>query len=136
MFGASSGTISSFQWSGTASEIDSSRASFGANDFGLWALRQSGKSQLIGFSGLRLFGEPAEVEILYSLTPAAWGLGFATEAGRQVLDHGFHTLGLERIFGRADPQNTASRRVLGRLGMKLRDRHGSRPVVEYEIVKR
>lgn len=116
-----------------ASEIDSSLASFDANGFGLWALRESGERRLAGFAGLRFFGEPPEVEILYSLTPRLWGRGIATEAGRAVLDHGFDRIGLERIHGRTDPPNVASRRVLERLGMRFVDirRNGSLDVAVY-----
>jgi RimJ/RimL family protein N-acetyltransferase len=59
------------------------------------------------------------VELLYSLEPAHWGRGLATEAAARLLDHGFGTLGLARIIARADTPNLASQRVMQRLGMRF-----------------
>ncbi len=46
-----------------------------------------------------------------------WGNGYATEAGRSVLDHGFGELGLNRIYAYCFTRNPASARVLQKLGM-------------------
>jgi RimJ/RimL family protein N-acetyltransferase len=47
-----------------------------------------------------------------------WGNGYATEAGRAVLDHGFGELGLNRVYAHCFARNPASRRVLEKLGMR------------------
>jgi ribosomal-protein-alanine N-acetyltransferase len=73
----------------------------------------------IGFCGLRPFGEPPEIEILYGLRPEYWGRGLATEAAHAILDYGFKALGLARIYAGADPPNAASFRVMERIGMKF-----------------
>ncbi len=44
------------------------------------------------------------------------GLGFATEIGRAMLDHGFG-LGLHRIYAQCRAGNTASLRIMAKLGM-------------------
>lgn len=62
--------------------------------------------------------------------PDYHGQGFATEAAEVMLALGFDDLGLHRIIGRLDGRNTASARVLERLGMR-REAH----LVENEIVK-
>jgi ribosomal-protein-alanine N-acetyltransferase len=118
-----------------AVEIDASIASFEARGFGMWVLREAGETEIVGFCGLRPFGEPEEIEILYGLSPHVWHRGFAAEASREVLRYGFEALGLERIFGRTDPPNVASRRVLERLGMTFIRSHrlGELDVVEYVI---
>ena len=59
-----------------------------------------------------------EVEIGYAYGSAHWGQGIATEAAFAVIRFGFETVGLARIIGVADPTNVASRRVLGRIGMR------------------
>jgi RimJ/RimL family protein N-acetyltransferase len=75
--------------------------------------------QVIGNIMLRWVSqEHRQGEIGYSLHPDQHGHGFATEAAKVVLDLGFYDLGLHRIVGRCDARNTASARVLERLGMR------------------
>jgi RimJ/RimL family protein N-acetyltransferase len=52
----------------------------------------------------------------YCLDEAAWGHGYATEAGRAVLQWAFDTLDLNRVQAETDTRNTASARVLEKLG--------------------
>jgi RimJ/RimL family protein N-acetyltransferase len=57
-------------------------------------------------------------EIGYIFNPAHHGRGYATEAARVLLDLGFGELGLHRIYARCAAANTASWRVMERLGMR------------------
>jgi ribosomal-protein-alanine N-acetyltransferase len=57
------------------------------------------------------------VEVVWRLLPDYWGNGLATEAARASLDFGFRVLGLPEILAWTTPDNVASRRVMGRLGM-------------------
>ncbi len=52
----------------------------------------------------------------YCLDDAAWGRGFATEAAGAVLRWAFDTLDLNRVQAETDTRNTASSRVLEKLG--------------------
>lgn len=52
----------------------------------------------------------------YCLEEAAWGQGFATEAAHALLRWAFGTLDLNRVQSEADTRNTASGRVLEKLG--------------------
>ena len=52
----------------------------------------------------------------YCLAEAAWGQGFATEAAGAVLQWAFNTLPLHRVQSEADTRNSASDRVLAKLG--------------------
>jgi RimJ/RimL family protein N-acetyltransferase len=63
-------------------------------------------------------GGNAEPEIVYSLEPAYWGHGYATEASIAVLRYAFQTIGLPRVLGAADPPNTRSLKLLQRLHMQ------------------
>jgi RimJ/RimL family protein N-acetyltransferase len=74
--------------------------------------------------------ENRQGEIGYIFHPDHAGHGYATEAARAMLGLGFDTYGLHRIVGRLDARNTASARVLERLGMR-REAH----FVQNEIVK-
>ncbi|MGZ4488212.1 MAG: GNAT family N-acetyltransferase [Nocardioides sp.] len=52
----------------------------------------------------------------YCLGEAAWGHGYATEAGRVLLGWAYDTLDLNRVQAETDTRNTASARVLEKLG--------------------
>jgi RimJ/RimL family protein N-acetyltransferase len=71
-----------------------------------------------------------QAEIGYILHPDAQGQGLATEAARAIVDLAFSGLQVHRVFGQIDARNTASARVLERVGMR-REAH----LVENEWVK-
>ena len=58
----------------------------------------------------------------YELDPAHWGQGYATEAACAMLNFGFSTLKLERIWATCVVENVASARVLEKVGLQLEDR--------------
>jgi RimJ/RimL family protein N-acetyltransferase len=62
--------------------------------------------------------EQRQGEIGYVFHPDYGGRGYATEAARALLGLGFERYGMHRIVGRLDARNTASARVLERLGMR------------------
>jgi RimJ/RimL family protein N-acetyltransferase len=71
----------------------------------------------IGSMVLFHFNEPAKcVEVGYMLARAYWGKGLTTEALGAFVDFCFQTFGLDRLEGRTDPRNTASGKVLERVG--------------------
>jgi RimJ/RimL family protein N-acetyltransferase len=89
--------------------------------WGLWAVEVPGVAGFIGFVGLaeaRFYAPftPA-VEVGWRLARANWGRGYATEAARAAVDHGFRELGLEEIVSFTIPANRRSRAVMERLGM-------------------
>lgn len=55
-------------------------------------------------------------ELAYWVTPSEWDNGYATAAGRLLLDHAFSDLGLHRVTASAYVSNHASRHVLEKLG--------------------
>jgi RimJ/RimL family protein N-acetyltransferase len=77
----------------------------------------------LGFTETKYFGagyegvSPDEVEIGWMLTPSAWSHGYATEAGGAVRDEAFERLGLDSVVAGHHPANTASGRVMEKLGM-------------------
>ncbi len=60
----------------------------------------------------------SSAELGYWLKRSAWGRGYATEASRFMLELGFKTLGLHRIWGKCHVKNPASARIMEKLGMK------------------
>ena len=62
-----------------------------------------------------------ECELGYTLDPAAWGQGFATEAARCVRDYARDVLRLSYVVSAILPQNARSRRVAERSGARATD---------------
>jgi [ribosomal protein S5]-alanine N-acetyltransferase len=73
---------------------------------------------LVGSLGLRDIDlEHAQAEMGFWVTVECWGHGYATEAARAVLAHGFGKLNLNRIYAHHMVRNPASGRVLAKIGM-------------------
>jgi RimJ/RimL family protein N-acetyltransferase len=79
--------------------------------------RESGA--LIGDFNLDLVnGELGRAEIGFATNPVYAGHGYATEAGRAVLRLAFEYYGFHRVIGMCNGRNTASMRLMERLGMR------------------
>ena len=92
-------------------------------------LRESG--ELIGDCSLRwLSAEHRQAEIGFIFHPDHHGQGYSTEAAAALLALAFDGLRVHRVIGRLEARNTASARVLERLGMR-KEAH----LVENEHVK-
>jgi RimJ/RimL family protein N-acetyltransferase len=61
-------------------------------------------------------------EVGYWLAEPFWGRGIATEAVRQIIEYGFRTWDINRIFACPYSTNSASQRVLEKAGMKYEAR--------------
>jgi len=71
--------------------------------------------ELVGGIGIYIDGSNAMLG--YCFARPAWGKGYATEAGELVIEFGFETMGVHRIWAGCDPDNRGSIRVLEKLGM-------------------
>jgi RimJ/RimL family protein N-acetyltransferase len=89
-------------------------------DPALHAVVERSTGSLVGYAGLSVPHFLPEVlpavEVGWRLGEAFRGRGYATEAGAAALEWGFTTLGLERIISIYEPANTASGKVMDRLG--------------------
>jgi len=72
----------------------------------------------IGGIGLRVDEQHQNAELGYWLGVPYWGRGYATEAARAMIAYGFEELKLHRIFASHFKHNTASGRILRKLGMR------------------
>ena len=84
---------------------------------GMWSVFLSGSKDYIGWVILKPLGHTREIEIGYRLFPEYWGNGYATEISFELCRYGFNILKLEKIIGIPHPENTASQKVLQKLGM-------------------
>ena len=73
---------------------------------------------LIGDIGVNLNDNLMQADLGFTLSPAAQGKGYATEAVRRLLDHLFVERKLHRVSAECDARNLASARLLGRLGFR------------------
>jgi ribosomal-protein-alanine N-acetyltransferase len=96
--------------------IASCQASAGAESRFAITLRTDG--QLCGGVGLRVDAAHHHAELGYWLGVPFWGVGYATEAARAVLDYGFNVLKLHRIYASHVAHNIASGAVLRKIGMR------------------
>ncbi|HVF28509.1 MAG TPA: GNAT family N-acetyltransferase, partial [Pyrinomonadaceae bacterium] len=87
-------------------------------NFGIWAVTPKEGKTLLGWCGLAILDDTDEVEVGYGLAHPHWGKRITPEGARANLHYGFKVINLERIVAVALPENTASRRVMERLGMK------------------
>jgi RimJ/RimL family protein N-acetyltransferase len=94
-------------------------------------LRQTGA--LIGNASLHRFVDASRrCELGYALARAHWGYGYVSEALRALLDYGFTALDLNRVEADIDPRNTASARVLEKLGFRKEGYMPERWIVQGE----
>jgi ribosomal-protein-alanine N-acetyltransferase len=85
-----------------------------------WAIEYKPENKMIGRISLMPFSQRNfRAELGYAMNRNYWGKGLMTEAAQRVVDFGFQELGLNRIEAICLPENTASKRVLEKVGMKL-----------------
>jgi RimJ/RimL family protein N-acetyltransferase len=58
----------------------------------------------------------------FIFNPSYWGNGYATEACRRLIEHGFADLGAHRIVAECNPENPRSWALLERLSMRREGR--------------
>jgi len=105
------------------------------------------KGDIVGWCNLRhAYNLP---DIGFGLLPNYWGKGFATEIGKEMVRFTEKDLGIEKFVGYAVEKNIASRNVLIKCGLELKemraythgDEHGkiaiyAKPGLEYEPIVR
>jgi RimJ/RimL family protein N-acetyltransferase len=84
-----------------------------------WKLMEAGGSEPIGFCGVGFWRDGLEPEIGWWLARRYWGRGLATEAARCALRDAFERVRLARVISVAEVGNTASRRIMEKLGLEF-----------------
>lgn len=87
--------------------------------YGFCKLIRKDDGQIVGSGILKPLPNSDWIEVGWHLRSDCWGQGYATEAGKALLDYGFGDLGLDRIYAIVHPLNEPSKRVALRLGMRL-----------------
>jgi RimJ/RimL family protein N-acetyltransferase len=90
--------------------------------FGVWAIQDKTTAVIHGWTELSKlrpwWGPSDEIALSYVLRRPSWGRGIATEAAGRLLQHAFEAQQLERVMAVIMAGNTASKRVLEKLGMR------------------
>lgn len=101
--------------------VDRIDACWRERGYGLWALELAATGELLGYTGLW----PADflpsgpgVEVGWRLRRSAWGHGYAPEAAHEALRFGFEEVGLDEIVSFTAVGNTASLRVMEKIGLR------------------
>ncbi|GAB2830422.1 GNAT family N-acetyltransferase [Ferruginibacter profundus] len=89
------------------------------NNLGRWAIHLKTSNEFIGWCGLKYLADTDEIDLGYRLMQEYWGKGYAFEAAKHTMDYGFNQLHLKTIVGRAHIENTASLRILEKVGLQF-----------------
>lgn len=91
------------------------------SSIGLLAVERKAAGDVIGYCGLVDGGAEGEPELAFELLRRFWGQGYATEASLAVLDWA-KSSGYRRLWATVWDWNTASRRVLAKVGFTETER--------------
>lgn len=84
-----------------------------------WPAFELSTGELIGCCGIRPFpSETHSYEIGVHLRRRYWGMGYASEAAKAVIDYSFDTIKANKLYAGHHPQNEASRNLLIKLGFR------------------
>lgn len=86
--------------------------------FGRWAVVRKSDSSFLGWCGLKYTEDLDEFDIGFRFKKEFWNKGYATEAARKCMEVGIDQFKIKKIHGRCMEENTASRVVLGKIGLK------------------
>lgn len=89
--------------------------------YGRYALIYKAEQKIIGFCGVKFEKRLNATDIGYRLLPEYWGKGLATEAVKAAMNYANDTLGIKRILADAVDENTASNKILRKLGFEKID---------------
>ena len=84
---------------------------------GRWAVIEKSTNNFLGWCGLKFNSKTKYADIGFRFFEEYWNRGFATESSKACIKYGFEKLNLNTIIGRAMQQNTASIRVLEKIGL-------------------
>jgi RimJ/RimL family protein N-acetyltransferase len=123
-------------WS--ADRVADSQTLFARRGVGLWLARLRAGGALLGFCGFLELPDDPDPQLVYGLFAAYTGQGYASEMALAAIAQARRQPGFEVIHAAVDQVNTASRRVLERLGFA---RTGVTPgafgdVLSYQLVSR
>lgn len=83
------------------------------------AMPRADTGELIGVAGMQPLDRVARLDLAWWVSPAHWRRGYAIEAAVAVCRDAFERLRQPAVFAAIDRENTASRAVARKLGMRF-----------------
>ena len=119
------------EWLGGTRDLEQTRAAILGYDkhwqergFGPFAMEDRASSMFIGRIGLMHWDDwpagPHDAEVGWTLAPAVWGRGLATEGALEALRFGFAERDMQHIISITLPTNLRSQRVMTKCGLTRR----------------
>lgn len=100
-------------------DLDRYVAQYTRGEMGAWGIERRADGKLIGIGNYGHWQRyDRRAELGYTIARHAWGQGFAPEAVRAIIDFGFERMDLVRIEAVCMPENSASERVMQKVGMQ------------------
>ncbi len=96
--------------------VTDSIKNFNVSKLGLWIVMNLPGEERTGFAGFTFEGDLPS--LIYGLHPDYWSVGLTTEAAQSVIDYAFDSVKVSGIVADVDEPNSASIRVLQKLGMR------------------
>jgi [ribosomal protein S5]-alanine N-acetyltransferase len=102
------------------------RSQYDQNGIGRWAVIEKLSEKFIGWSGIKFVTDAVDdrrnfYDIGYRLHPYFWNKGYATESALFGMHYAENVMNLDGIYGIADKNNLASRRVLEKIGLEFQN---------------
>lgn len=94
-------------------------AAYASMGFGLHRVELATTGEPIGMCGFVKRESLEHVDLGFALLPQYRGQGYAAESAASTLSHGKRILGLSRVLAIASQDNSASIRLLGKLGFQF-----------------
>lgn len=89
---------------------------------GLFACFEKAAGAYIGLVKIKHIDDTDDIEVGYGFVPEAWGKGYATEITKKVIEYLQLNFKGRKIIAFVQDENTASKHVLEKVGMKRLDK--------------
>ncbi|WP_320814744.1 GNAT family N-acetyltransferase [Flavobacterium sp.] len=109
--------------------IDMVRNQYKTNGIGRFCTIIKETNELIGWTGIKFINDHVEngntnfYDYGYRLNEVFWNKGFATEASKAWLDHGFNQMKIDKMNAYTHAENGASNHILEKVGMKFMENY-------------
>lgn len=106
----------------TEESIARSQLAWETLGYSWWSIFELATNRIVGSTCVQHVAHDPEneIEIAWRLATAATGQGYATEAGTAAARFAFDVVGIGHVIAMALPENSASLRVMQRIGMQYR----------------
>jgi len=98
-----------------------------------WPVYRKSDKAFVGTCGFSQSPDAGGVEVSLGIMPAFRGDPIVMELYRAVLNHGFSSLGLERIYGLAEPENMTIKRFESKIGFRFLRRILVKGTIFYDL---